>query len=125
MLETNQRCVPEPQGFDAIRRRLNLVLDSAEAIAEDTAYAYSGYAPITVRLVERAVKPPSQGWMSLEEPLKVKCVPLSVSVGSGVWLALSVRRQATLRALMICERVRLYTCLGQALLRFLCIVECM
>ncbi len=55
-------------------------MDSSEvAIAEDTAYAYSGYAPITVRLVEKAVKPPTQGWMSLEESLKVrecsKCLP--------------------------------------------------
>lgn len=58
-------------GWDAIRRRLNLVVDEEEERNNDVSYAYSGYAPISVRLVERAMRPPPQGWTSLEETLKV------------------------------------------------------
>jgi len=64
-------------GWDALRRRLNLVVDASEEERDgDVSYAYSGYAPISARLVERAVRPPPQGWASLEESLKILPGPL-------------------------------------------------
>lgn len=58
-------------GWDAVRRRLNLVVDEEEDRNNDVSYAYSGYAPISVRLVEKAMRPPPGGWTSLDEHLKL------------------------------------------------------
>ena len=63
-------------GWEAVKKRLHLVVDSAEDAAQDLANVYSGYVPITVRLVERALAPPPGGWPALEETLRPLPGPL-------------------------------------------------
>eukprot|EP00286_Rhodomonas_abbreviata_P030035 CAMPEP_0181300358 /NCGR_PEP_ID=MMETSP1101-20121128/6846_1 /TAXON_ID=46948 /ORGANISM="Rhodomonas abbreviata, Strain Caron Lab Isolate" /LENGTH=572 /DNA_ID=CAMNT_0023405587 /DNA_START=212 /DNA_END=1927 /DNA_ORIENTATION=+ len=63
-------------GWEAVKKRLHVVVEGAEEAANDVAYVYSGYAPISIRLVERALFPPVGGWMSLEETLKPLPGPL-------------------------------------------------
>lgn len=57
-------------GFPAVRRQLNLVVDDLDDMnPADVAYAYShsGYAPMSVRLAQAAVRGP---WKVVEESLK-------------------------------------------------------
>eukprot|EP00951_Prasinocladus_malaysianus_P027844 scaffold251553_cov20-Prasinocladus_malaysianus.AAC.1 len=49
--------------------RLNLIVeDVSESNPHDLAYTYSGYAPLSCRLVEAAVR---SGWKSCEDALKL------------------------------------------------------
>ncbi len=46
--------------FPALKRALRLLVEGTDdAPPDDIAYTYSGYAPLSVRLVEQAVKPGS------------------------------------------------------------------
>eukprot|EP00288_Rhodomonas_lens_P014363 CAMPEP_0177694878 /NCGR_PEP_ID=MMETSP0484_2-20121128/3164_1 /TAXON_ID=354590 /ORGANISM="Rhodomonas lens, Strain RHODO" /LENGTH=604 /DNA_ID=CAMNT_0019205777 /DNA_START=155 /DNA_END=1965 /DNA_ORIENTATION=+ len=67
-------------GWEAVKKRLHVVVEGADDPAEDVAYVYSGYAPISIRLVERALSPPVGGWTSLEETLRPLPGPLFETV---------------------------------------------
>jgi len=57
--------------WPALRKALRLVVDREKINFEqpnDISYTYSGYAPLSVRLVELASKP---GWKKLAEPLEL------------------------------------------------------
>ncbi|KAI3886744.1 hypothetical protein MKX03_006887, partial [Papaver bracteatum] len=53
-----------------IKRALNLVVEDSNDTANpnDIAYVFSGYAPLSVRLVQHAV---SSGWRPIQEILKL------------------------------------------------------
>ena len=47
--------------FSAVRKGLRLVVDNVnEREPEDISYVYSGYAPLTVRLIQYLMNPPPQ-----------------------------------------------------------------
>lgn len=59
--------------FGALKRSLRLLVDDIDdKDPSDIAYVFSGYAPLSIRLVEAAVKGP--GWASLPEDV-VKNLP--------------------------------------------------
>eukprot|EP00727_Mastigamoeba_balamuthi_P009151 m51a1_g4859 putative vacuolar protein sorting-associated protein 33a (626) ;mRNA; r:312763-315702 len=61
-----------PLGFAALRKSLRLVVDDVcEARPNDIAYAFSGYAPLSVRLVEAMARP--GGMRAIDDALR--CVP--------------------------------------------------
>ena len=64
MLKRNESRSPWP----SIRKALHLVVDDCnEAEPNDISYVYSGYAPLSVRLVQYAVQP---GWKAIEDTLR-------------------------------------------------------
>jgi hypothetical protein len=55
--------------WEKLRKQLHLIVDDCdESRPNDIAYTYSGYAPLSVRLVQYAHKP---GWKSIEEVMKL------------------------------------------------------
>ncbi|KAM9994732.1 hypothetical protein ACTFIY_000926 [Dictyostelium cf. discoideum] len=55
--------------FPSIRKDLHLIIeDLNEQSPNDIAYTYSGYAPLSVRLVQSAIKP--NGWRQIDDVLK-------------------------------------------------------
>eukprot|EP00163_Fabomonas_tropica_P032762 TRINITY_DN8359_c0_g1_i1.p1 TRINITY_DN8359_c0_g1~~TRINITY_DN8359_c0_g1_i1.p1 ORF type:complete len:600 (+),score=140.03 TRINITY_DN8359_c0_g1_i1:778-2577(+) len=53
----------------ALRKNLHLIVeDCNEQNPKDISYAYSGYAPLSVRLIQYAIKP---GWRSIEDSLRI------------------------------------------------------
>ena len=47
--------------FSAVRKGLRLVVDNVnEKEPEDISYVYSGYAPLSVRLIQNLMQPPNQ-----------------------------------------------------------------
>lgn len=53
------------QGFPILRKNLRLIVeDLDESNPNDVAYVYSGYAPLSIRLVQQAVR---GGWKAQEE----------------------------------------------------------
>ncbi|KAK5579940.1 hypothetical protein RB653_009629 [Dictyostelium firmibasis] len=55
--------------FPSIRKDLHLIVeDLNEQSPNDIAYTYSGYAPLSVRLVQTAIKP--NGWRQIDDILK-------------------------------------------------------
>ncbi|KAF2072482.1 hypothetical protein CYY_006214 [Polysphondylium violaceum] len=60
---------PKPT-FNVIRKELNLIIeDLNESNPSDIAYTYSGYAPLSVRLIQHAIRP--SGWRSIEEVMRL------------------------------------------------------
>eukprot|EP01133_Synstelium_polycarpum_P004080 gene4080-4752_t len=56
--------------FPIIRKELNLIIEEInESNPTDIAYVYSGYAPLSVRLVQQAIRP--GGWRAAEEVLRL------------------------------------------------------
>eukprot|EP01090_Pellita_catalonica_P017405 TRINITY_DN5247_c0_g1_i1.p1 TRINITY_DN5247_c0_g1~~TRINITY_DN5247_c0_g1_i1.p1 ORF type:complete len:594 (-),score=95.78 TRINITY_DN5247_c0_g1_i1:73-1854(-) len=55
--------------FQALKQALELIVDVDERNPNDIAYVYSGYAPISVRLIQRASEP--GGWQSIREALQM------------------------------------------------------
>eukprot|EP00299_Pterocystis_sp_00344_P011353 c5279_g1_i1.p1 GENE.c5279_g1_i1~~c5279_g1_i1.p1 ORF type:complete len:451 (+),score=116.67 c5279_g1_i1:619-1971(+) len=55
--------------FSNVRKNLRLIVDDVnEETPNDIAYVFSGYAPLSVRLVQHAVKP--GGWKAIDESLR-------------------------------------------------------
>ncbi|XP_057471173.1 vacuolar protein-sorting-associated protein 33 homolog [Actinidia eriantha] len=64
-----------------IKRALQLVVDDTDtANPNDISYVFSGYAPLSIRLVQHAVR---SGWRSVEEILKLLPGPHSETKRSG------------------------------------------
>eukprot|EP00300_Choanocystis_sp_HF-7_P025246 c26980_g1_i1.p1 GENE.c26980_g1_i1~~c26980_g1_i1.p1 ORF type:complete len:620 (+),score=184.98 c26980_g1_i1:70-1860(+) len=90
----------EPKAaWPIVRKALRLVVDDVdEQNPKDISYVYSGYAPLTVRLVEQAAKP--EGWRGIDEALRSlpgptnewqqQAAPSSNQIGDGT------RRSVTL-----------------------------
>eukprot|EP00027_Filamoeba_sp_ATCC50430_P001749 CAMPEP_0168556906 /NCGR_PEP_ID=MMETSP0413-20121227/9136_1 /TAXON_ID=136452 /ORGANISM="Filamoeba nolandi, Strain NC-AS-23-1" /LENGTH=618 /DNA_ID=CAMNT_0008587891 /DNA_START=132 /DNA_END=1984 /DNA_ORIENTATION=+ len=56
--------------FSILRKNLNLIVDDVDENApSDFAYVYSGYAPLSIRLIQNAFKP--GGWRAREEIIKI------------------------------------------------------
>ncbi|GFS30081.1 Sec1/munc18-like (SM) proteins superfamily [Actinidia rufa] len=65
-----------------IKRALQLVVDDTDtANPNDISYVFSGYAPLSIRLVQHAVR---SGWRSVEEILKLLPGPHSETKRSGL-----------------------------------------
>jgi len=57
--------------FADIRKKLRLIVDVNDADPTDFSYVYSGYAPLSVRVIQAAVQPKLGGWKSIEDVLKL------------------------------------------------------
>jgi len=76
----------DKQVFPLMRKSLRLIVeDLDETTPNDVAYVYSGYAPLSIRLVQQAVRP--GGWRAQEELLRALPGPMfeeMQSLPSGV-----------------------------------------
>ena len=54
--------------YTEANKKLNLIFDNVDLNEpNDTSYVYSGYSPITIRLIEKAI---TQGWLTIKDLLK-------------------------------------------------------
>jgi len=82
-----------------VRKALNVWVDDVdETNPNDISYVYSGFAPLSVRIIQNASKPPPSGWRSLDEALRPLPGPLfeetQVPCGSAARAAEAPRGRA-------------------------------
>lgn len=69
MLRSADRRFGVAQDYGAIRKRMNLFVENVnEQDPHDPAYVYSGYCPLTTRLVQAALRP--SGWREIDDVLR-------------------------------------------------------
>ncbi|GAA98648.1 hypothetical protein E5Q_05335 [Mixia osmundae IAM 14324] len=97
------RTIPTRSPFQQARKPLRLIVDDVdEAEPNDPAYAYSGYAPLSVRLIQSAIGGRGatiQGWKGLEDLTKVLPGPPFEAVNQA-------EEQARLRTPALAKRRR-------------------